>query len=320
MIKIDLITGILGSGKTTLIKEYAKYCLKKGEKIAILENDYGAVNIDMILLQDIASDNCRLEMIMGGGDMDCHQRRFKTRLISLRMEGYDRVIIEPSGIFDMDEFFDSLYEEPLCNWYQIGSVIGIVDASMDNKLSDEMEYVLGSELSCCGKLILSKYKTGNDYQAVIDHINNALEYIKCNRKFLDKDIIAKNWEELNDSDYEELVDASYIVKDYVKLFNRDTINSDVFYFMNVSVKDEDKQNMLSDIMKDPECGNIYRIKGSLQDDNNEWIKINYTKDCYEQGNIKNGQSVLIIIGETLKKDMIDKHINKYNTNKEYVYI
>ena len=47
MIKIDLITGFLGSGKTTFIKKYASYLLKKGMNIGILENDFGAVNVDV---------------------------------------------------------------------------------------------------------------------------------------------------------------------------------------------------------------------------------------------------------------------------------
>ena len=40
--------------------------MSKGEKICIIENDYGAVNIDMVLLQDLLGDNCNLEMIVGG--------------------------------------------------------------------------------------------------------------------------------------------------------------------------------------------------------------------------------------------------------------
>ena len=51
--KIDLITGLLGAGKTTLIRLYAEYLIAKGEKICILENDYGAVNVDMMFLQDM---------------------------------------------------------------------------------------------------------------------------------------------------------------------------------------------------------------------------------------------------------------------------
>ena len=50
MIKIDLITGFLGAGKTTFIKKYASYLMKQGRKIGILENDFGAVNVDMLLL------------------------------------------------------------------------------------------------------------------------------------------------------------------------------------------------------------------------------------------------------------------------------
>ena len=49
----------------------------------------------------------------------------------MAMCGYDRVIVEPSGIYDVDEFFDGLREEPLDRWYEIGSVITIVDAGLE---------------------------------------------------------------------------------------------------------------------------------------------------------------------------------------------
>ena len=56
MIQIDLITGFLGSGKTTFIRKYAKYLIDQGLNIGILENDFGAVNVDAMLLQDILGD------------------------------------------------------------------------------------------------------------------------------------------------------------------------------------------------------------------------------------------------------------------------
>ena len=43
MVKIDLITGFLGAGKTTFLKKYAEYLIAKGQNIGILENDFGAV-------------------------------------------------------------------------------------------------------------------------------------------------------------------------------------------------------------------------------------------------------------------------------------
>ena len=57
MVKIDLITGFLGAGKTTFLKKYARYLLSKGENIGILENDFGAVNVDMMLLADLMGDH-----------------------------------------------------------------------------------------------------------------------------------------------------------------------------------------------------------------------------------------------------------------------
>jgi G3E family GTPase len=57
MIKIDLITGFLGSGKTTFILKYADYLLRQGKRIGILENDYGAVNVDTMLLGGLEGDN-----------------------------------------------------------------------------------------------------------------------------------------------------------------------------------------------------------------------------------------------------------------------
>ena len=109
MIKIDLITGFLGSGKTTFLKQYAKYLMAQGKNIGILENDFGAVNVDMLLLQELRGDQCELEMISGGCDKETHRRRFRTKLISMGMSGYDRILVEPSGIYDVDEFFDTLY-------------------------------------------------------------------------------------------------------------------------------------------------------------------------------------------------------------------
>ena len=150
MVKIDLITGFLGSGKTTFIKKYAKHLIDKGDNIGILEYDYGAVNVDMMLLKDLEGEKCELEMIAGGCDADCHRRRFRTKLIAMGMCGYDRVIVEPSGIYDVDEFFDVLRDDPIDRWYEIGNVITVVDAKLESDLSDEADYLLASEAANAG--------------------------------------------------------------------------------------------------------------------------------------------------------------------------
>ena len=74
MKKIDLVTGFLGSGKTTFIKEYAEYLVRCGERVAIIVNDYGAINVDRLLLGASLGESCHLEMVIGG-DKDCARRR-----------------------------------------------------------------------------------------------------------------------------------------------------------------------------------------------------------------------------------------------------
>ena len=93
MVTIDLITGFLGSGKTTFLKKYAEYLMDQGLHIGILENDFGAINVDMLMLHELRGDQCELEMIAGGCDAESHRRRFRTKLISMRMCGYDRVLV-----------------------------------------------------------------------------------------------------------------------------------------------------------------------------------------------------------------------------------
>ena len=101
-------------------------------------------------------EKCELEMVSGGCDKETHRRRFRTKLISMGMCGYDRVIVEPSGIYDVDEFFDVLRDDPLDRWYEIGSVIAVADATLEEHLSAEADYLLASEVSSAGCVILSK--------------------------------------------------------------------------------------------------------------------------------------------------------------------
>ena len=159
MTTVDLITGFLGSGKTTFIKKYVRFLMERGENVCILENDFGAVNVDMMLLQELSDAGCGMEMVSGACDKDCHQRRFKTKLIAMAMSGYSRVVIEPSGIFDVDEFFDTLREPPLERWYRIGSVITVVDPTMDKDISQSSAFLLASQAAVAGRIVFSHCET-----------------------------------------------------------------------------------------------------------------------------------------------------------------
>ena len=78
MVQVDLITGFLGSGKTTFLRHWVQYLTAQGHNVCILENDFGAVNVDVLLLQDVLGNRCNIESISGGCDCDTHQRRMRT--------------------------------------------------------------------------------------------------------------------------------------------------------------------------------------------------------------------------------------------------
>ena len=308
MVKIDLITGFLGAGKTTFIRKYAEYLMDKGLSIGILENDYGAVNVDMMLLQDMSGDNCELEMVAGGCDYDCHRRRFKTKLISMGMCGYDRVIVEPSGIYDVDEFFDVLHEEPLDNWYKIGNVITIVDSKLDNDMSVHSDYMLACQLADAGSVILSRTKDADksDIDNTIVHLNNALKNVRCSR-VLDKEIICKDWDTFTEKDYEKILNSGYVMENYTKLFTQDDEGFQSVYYMNKKFTKDELQKIIKEVMDDKKCGNIFRVKGFMKISDNSWIQLNATHNEIRIEPIDKGQEVIIIIGEELDKQRLDKH-------------
>ena len=311
MVKIDLITGFLGSGKTTFIKKYARYLLDQGLNIGILENDFGAVNVDMMLLKDLEGDHCELEMVSGGCDADCHRRRFKTKLIAMGMCGYDRVIVEPSGIFDMDELFDILREEPLDQWYEIGSVIAVVDAGLDCGQSEAADYLLASEAAGAGCIVLSKVKnvSAEQTEAVKAHLEQAMKKVGCRRSLFGH-IIASDWEQFTEEDYQRLMNCGYEPASYRKTDAAAAFDS--LFFMNLELTTEELKERTARLFEEPGCGHILRVKGFVKAEDGRWLELNATRREQTLAVSPDGQEVLIVIGEQLSKETIGRILKGKN--------
>lgn len=310
MLPIDLITGFLGSGKTTFIKKYAQYLMKQGLHIGILENDFGAVNVDMMLLQDLMGDQCELEMISGGCDKETHRRRFRTKLIAMRMCGYDRILVEPSGIYDVDEFFDVLRDEPLDEWYEIGNVIAVVDAKLEETLSDTANYILASEVANAGKVVLSHAdeSTPEEVDRTIRHLNRALAQIQC-RRTLHSEILCRNLNTLSDEDLQTIFSAGYVLENYEKMDTENDSAFDSLYFMDIPVTEEQIRHIVPAVMENPAAGDVFRVKGFLKNTAGGWLQLNATHSEITLEPIENGQNVLIVIGERLNEEEIKKYFD-----------
>ena len=267
MVQVDLITGFLGSGKTTFLRRYVQYLVAQGHSVCILENDFGAVNVDAMLLQDLIGEHCDIETISGGCDCDTHQRRMRTKLISMAMRGFDRVVIEPSGIFDVDEFYDILRDEPLDRWYTLGSVIAIVDAKLENELSPQA--------GC-----------------------------HCARRFGADDVLCRDWNALTTADFARVDRCGWRQTSYVKLHFDEHKAFTSLYFLEAGRSVAQVRQAAQTLLHDAKYGHVLRVKGFIPDGGG-WVELNAARDAITVQPIPSGQEVLIVIGEGLDKAAIE---------------
>ena len=312
MVQVDLITGFLGAGKTTFLRRYVRYLVAQGYNVCILENDFGAVNVDAMLVQDLLGPNCDLETISGGCDCDTHQRRMRTKLIAMAMRGFDRVVVEPSGIFDVDEFFDVLRDDPLDRWYHIGNVIAIVDAMLPETLSPQAEYVLASETANAGRVLVSRTQLAGQQQtaAAVAHLTRALEGCKCSRRFAPEEIITKDWAQLTDADLAVIAACGCRQASCEKLHFDEHEAFSSLCFLEQHLTLQQLQAAADRLFADAACGHVLRVKGFAPDPQGTtgWLELNATAAGRTLEPIPQGQDVLIVIGEGLDKAAIEARL------------
>lgn len=326
MIKIDLITGFLGAGKTSFIQKYVKELLKEEQRIGIIESDYGAINIDLMLLQDLEEAGCDLEMVIGGNSPADHQRRLRSKLISMAMLGYNRIIVEPSGIYDVDEFFDLLHEEPLDRWYEIGNVITLLDARLHTPLSNASSYMLVSQAASAGAIVLSRTQLASpeELASTLSALEASMQDFQC-KKAISPILFDKDWSFLTEEDWQKLLSCGYSYADYRKLPLSERSDYTSLFFMKESyphlalpageVPDLDVINRkikksTENIFSDASCGNVIRIKGFFSLPNSHYLQLNASRQDFSLKEVKRGQEVLIVIGENLNQAEIQKHLLK----------
>ena len=300
MKQLDLITGFLGSGKTTFLIEYARQRMAAGEKGAIIVNDYGAINVDRLLILEALSEDVTVEMVIGG-DADCHRRRLKTKLITMGMEDADRVIVEPSGIFDAEDFLNLLYEDPLQRMYHMSNIFCVTDASVQKEpWSKESRYLLAVQASMAGKVIISKPASG-DADAAIRFLNNCLEEFGSAERIEDGLLWEKG--KLSAEEVESLITAGYHPLEMKRLPVVAEGHFQSLFFMHARLEKDRIEETMAKMFGDSSLGHIVRIKGYLPK-GDAWTEINATSVRTEITTSTYGQEVILVLGEDLDKERI----------------
>ena len=114
MTKIDIISGFLGAGKTTFIKKLLKEAIA-GEKVVLIENEFGEIGIDGGFLKDSGIEIRE----MNSGCICCSLVGDFGRSLNEVLTKYtpDRVIIEPSGVGKLSDVMKTVVDAQKCKMY-----------------------------------------------------------------------------------------------------------------------------------------------------------------------------------------------------------
>ncbi|KAK7270091.1 hypothetical protein RIF29_22992 [Crotalaria pallida] len=129
-IPATIITGFLGSGKTTLLNHILT--AEHGKKIAVIENEFGEVDIDGSLVASKAAGAEDI-MMLNNGCLCCTVRGDLVRMISdlvTKKKGkFDHIVIETTGLANPAPIIQTFYaEDTVCNEVKLDGVVTLVDA------------------------------------------------------------------------------------------------------------------------------------------------------------------------------------------------
>jgi G3E family GTPase len=143
LIPATILTGFLGSGKTTLLKRVLSEA--HGQKIAVIENEFGEENIDNDIL---VSDTKEQIVQMSNGCICCTIREDLREALQLlaakKRKGlldFDRVVIETTGLADPGPVAQTFFmDDEIAESYLLDSILTLVDAKhADQQLDDRQE-------------------------------------------------------------------------------------------------------------------------------------------------------------------------------------
>ncbi|PTI76413.1 cobalamin biosynthesis protein CobW [Staphylococcus succinus] len=155
-ISITVITGFLGSGKTTFLSNYVKYLLSNNEKPSIIVNEYGNLNIDSSTL----SDDVKVASILNGCVCcDLQLDLIKQLKHFLKESAMQHIIIEATGIAHPIEIIAACQDPEIVENVNPPVIIGLVDAPRflaRNNYSNNTKLLMEEQLSVSDTIIINK--------------------------------------------------------------------------------------------------------------------------------------------------------------------
>ena len=320
MTKIDIISGFLGAGKTTLIKKLIEQAFK-GEKLVLIENEFGEIGIDGGFLKDAGVQITE----MNSGCICCSLvGDFGTALKQVITDYTpDRIIIEPSGVGKLSDVIKAVKDVAADLDVELDSYTTVADVSKVKIYMKNFGEFFNNQIESANTIILSRTQTTTQ-----DKIEKAVAMIR--EKNDHATIITTPWDEIDGAAIREAMQnykslEETMMDEAKKGHDHDHDHGDectcgchdhdhhhhhadeVFTSWGKETPhkyNEDKLREILDTLADTEkYGVILRAKGIVPGDAGEWLYFDLVPGEFE---IRKGKAditgKLCVIGSKLKED------------------
>ncbi len=177
LIPATILTGFLGSGKTTLLKRVLTEA--HGQKIAVIENEFGEENIDNEIL---VADTGEQIIQMNNGCVCCTIREdLRTTLADLAAKkragelDFERVVIETTGLADPGPVAQTFFmDDEVAETYLLDSILTLVDAKHAQQQLDERQEVR-RQIGFADQIFISKADLVD--QAALDDLTHRIKHM-----------------------------------------------------------------------------------------------------------------------------------------------
>ena len=192
MLKIDIVSGFLGAGKTTFIERLLKTKLKD-EKVVLIENEYGEVSVDTDILKDTQIEIRELSQ----GCICCSLVGDFSKSLKTIIDTYnpDRILIEPSGVGKLSDIIKAVAETGLQE--NVNSLVCLVDAKKAKMYERNFGEFFVDQIESAHTVILSRTDIAKE-----EVIATAVEIV---RKHNDKAVVVTT--PINSLSDEDLIKA-----------------------------------------------------------------------------------------------------------------
>ena len=185
MTKIDIYSGFLGAGKTTLIKKMIAECYA-GQKLVLIENEFGEIGIDGGFLQDAGVNITE----MNSGCICCSLVGDFGKALTQVIADYapDRIVIEPSGVGKLSDVVAAV-EKVTNDHVALNCTVAVVDASKVKVYMKNFGEFYNNQIETAAAIILSR--TDNIAQQKLD---TAVEMLRAHNQ--EATIVTTPWDQL----------------------------------------------------------------------------------------------------------------------------